>query len=279
MVVTDIALADIRTSIAEHRPERGGALYGPKDYPLVTHFEFDAEARTTSVSYVPSVRLIQSVRNVERETGLRFKGIVHSHPLGYDRPSEGDRASAANLFRHNSHLSSIAMPIVQQVNAGGNAAPEGFIRWFAAERRQDEAAERAPAFLLMPDRLPDVEILDEEVHVLPIRGHMERLLSGLAGSGYSLRIKGALQPLRIRHAQLVGMTAASDEGHEFMYFVSMDYPVVPPLVLYQSGGTTRNLRPAWDGMDEDQRMLDDIVELLAEEWRVPPRRAAGDTFG
>lgn len=269
MVVTDIALAEIRARIAVHRPERGGALYGPKDYPLVTHFEFDAEARTTAVSYVPSLRLIESVRSVERETGLKFKGIVHSHPPGYDRPSEGDRESAANLFRTNSHLAAIAMPIVQQLGEERSGQPEDFIRWFAAERRTDEGGGRPVAFFQAGGRLPAVEILDQDLHVLPIRTHVDRLVARLREHGFELAIRGGLQPLRLRHAQLIGMTAQSAGGHEFMYFVPIDYPVVAPFVLYQKDGATLNLKLCWDGLSEDDRNLAGIADLLAAEWAVP----------
>ena len=68
MIITDLALVDIRLNIASHRPERGGALYGPKGHAAVTHFEFDAEGATSAVSYVPSRRLIDNVRAVELQT-------------------------------------------------------------------------------------------------------------------------------------------------------------------------------------------------------------------
>lgn len=82
MIVTDLVYQQIREHLARHQPERGGALYGPKDYPIVTHFEYDFDARTTEVSYVPSPRLIANAPRVEKASGLRFKGIVHSHPRG-----------------------------------------------------------------------------------------------------------------------------------------------------------------------------------------------------
>ncbi len=81
MILTDLVYQEIREHLALHRPERGGALYGPKNYPVVTHFEYDFDAETSAVSYVPSTRLIKNVSIVEHETGLQLKGIIHSHPL------------------------------------------------------------------------------------------------------------------------------------------------------------------------------------------------------
>ena len=73
MVITDLVYGEIRSELASQAPERGGALYGSKGYPFVTHFEFDPEGETSSVSYVPSSRLIANVPKVEAETGLQFE--------------------------------------------------------------------------------------------------------------------------------------------------------------------------------------------------------------
>lgn len=54
MVITDQAYGQIGAQIAAHAPERGGALYGPRGLPFVTHFEFDPDGLTSAVS---SVRL------------------------------------------------------------------------------------------------------------------------------------------------------------------------------------------------------------------------------
>lgn len=279
MVITDLVYEQIRANIAAHAPERGGALYGPRAFPLVTHFEFDPEGLTSSVSYVPSTRLIANVPRVERETGLQFKGIVHSHPDGFVRPSGGDEQTVGSFFRMNPHFAAMALPIVQQQRGEG-----AFMRWYRAERREDRRAR--------PARLPfgqaasveaptgGVEVLDEDFHVLPVAEHVGRILAELRARGLVLATDGALQSLRLQNAELVGLVAASGEGQEFMYFVSIDYPVVPPVVLCQVGGATEQLRFVWDGLGDTGASLQSIGEALAQRWRsaavpsVPTARSA-----
>jgi len=265
MVVTDIALADIVAKIAVHRPERGGALYGPRDFPLVTHFDFDADAATTSVSYVPSLRLIERVRKVERETALKFKGIIHSHPDGMTRPSRGDCESASNLLHHNSHISSIAMPIVQQVREGAAQRTRPFIHWYTAERRSGGTNDSTPSRRPRGEN-PRVEILDEDFRVLPIHEHCKALVAHLRQQGFALKIQAGAQPLQIEQVQLIGLIMRSTEGHEIMYFVSVDYPIVGPVVLYGSGGATKNLLHGWDGLSSVEDSLGRVAELLANSW-------------
>lgn len=266
MVITDLVYEQIRAYIASHAPERGGALYGPRAFPLVSHFEFDPEGLTSSVSYVPSGRLIANVPRVERETGLQFKGIVHSHPDGLTRPSAGDEQTVGSFFRMNPHFAAMALPIVQRQRGDGP-----FMRWYRAERREEPPTR--------PLRLPfgqvaaasagsaGVEVLAEDFHVLPISGHVSRVLGLLRERGIALGADGVLQSLKLQNAELVGLVASSPEGHEFMYFVSIDYPVVPPVVLCQVGGSTEQLRFVWDGLGDADGCLRTIAETLAERWR------------
>lgn len=266
MVITDQAYGRIGAEIAAHAPERGGALYGPRGLPFVTHFEFDPDGLTSAVSYVPSSRLISNVPRVESETGLQFKGIVHSHPDGFIRPSLGDEQTVTSFFRMNPHFAAMALPIVQQQRGG---AP--FLRWYRAERREDPAAARG--------RLPfgqtasaaavgsGVEVLDEEFHVLPIAGHVARIVEWFRGRGLEMSVGAGLQTLKVQNAELVGLVVSSAQGHEFMYFVSIDYPVVPPVVLCQVGGVTEQLRFAWDGLGDVERCLQVIAQTLEMRWR------------
>lgn len=272
MVITDQVFGQIRTQIAAYAPERGGALYGPRGFPFVTHFEFDPDGLTSAVSYVPSSRLIANVQRVEQETGLQFKGIVHSHPDGFIRPSLGDEQTVGSFFRLNPHFAAMALPIVQQQRGA-----EPFLRWYRAERREDPVAGRArlpfgqrvaAAAAVTPGA--GVEVLDEEFHVLPIAAHVERIVGVLREAGLELTPCATLQSLKVQNAELVGLVAASAAGHEFMYFVSIDYPVVPPVVLCQVGGTTEQLRFAWDGFGDPERCLQVIARTLALRWRPEP---------
>jgi proteasome lid subunit RPN8/RPN11 len=279
MVITDMVYAEIRDRIAAHPPERGGALYGPRHYPFVTHFEFDPDGLTSDVSYVPSTRLIENVPRVERETGLQFKGIVHSHPRGLTRPSGGDEQTVGSFFRLNPHIAQMALPIVQQLpplQPGEHLDQRVFLHWYRAERAGPAQAAALPAApsvrayaglgrfgapVAQPSAAPTVRVLVEDLHVLPLRTHVERVLEHLAAQGVRLALDPALQPLKVHNAELVGLvareTVAAPMGggpaaapRELYFFVSIDYPIVPPVVLRESGGSTTQLRFCWDGLGD-----------------------------
>lgn len=270
MVVTDLVYRDIREHIANHAPERGGALYGPKGYPLVTHFEYDSEAATTAVSYVPSTRLIVNVPKVELETGLQFKGIVHSHPHGMTRPSGGDEHTVASFFRLNPHVSLMALPIVQQAYANDSRGKHDFLYWYRAERQRETTnalEDKAASSDRLAKRSTDrVKIIAEEYHILPILKHVEIVNSHLETWGLRLNISQALQHLKVHNAELVGLVATSAEGFEFMFFATLDYPITAPIIFYQRRGETQPLLFPWNGISNPTQCLQDIAELLREEW-------------
>lgn len=313
MVITDIVYAEIHDSIAAHPAERGGALYGPRNYPLVTHFEYDEAGRTSSVSYVPSSRLIANVPRIERETGLQFKGIIHSHPRGLTRPSQGDEQTVGSFFRLNPHLSQMALPIVQPVSPSpGRTATDGgrFLHWYRAERAGTDTAHApapAPASaarstalatggyaqaglsqsgasqsgasqsgfaqsgLLRTRTAPipvasPVRIVEEDFHVLPLREHMDGLVAELRRLGIALKQDPALQPLKVRNAELIGLTASETAGaapRELYFFLSIDYPIVPPVVLRATGGSTTQLAFHWDGFGDLPRNLTAVARAFA----------------
>ncbi len=74
MIILDNVLTEIQNQIDMHHPELGGALYSPKFQRAVTHFQCDQEGEPSSVSYFPSLRLIENVKTVESQIGLQFKG-------------------------------------------------------------------------------------------------------------------------------------------------------------------------------------------------------------
>jgi len=258
--VTDLVYEQIRTQIAGHKPELGGALYGPRGVPVVSHFEFDAHAVTTPVSYVPSTQLIDNVVRVEGATGLQFKGVVHSHPSGMTHPSGGDESTVSSFFRMNPHFSAMALPIVQQELGDGE-----FLYWYRAERR----AERNRGFLL--GRTDGVAIIPEEFHVLPILKHFNLLLAAVKGRGIDLKADERLQTLQLKNAPLFGLVAASEQGHEVMFFVPMDYPVTAPVVLFRSGDETKQLPVAWAGLGDVEACIQTIAETLSQHWKTCAR--------
>jgi hypothetical protein len=284
MVIADIAYESIREWIAIHPAERGGALYGPRSYPFVTHFEYDPEAETSAVSYVPSRRLIINVQRVERETGLQFKGIVHSHPLGLTRPSGGDEQTVRSFFRLNPHLAQIALPIVQPLLPPTDEREEHrkFLHWYRAERAKlvtdDERQVSQPTrprtmgsarVSLASDPHQGVSIVPEDVRVLPIRQHVQRIVGRLAKHGVHLEVDPVLQSLRLDSAELVGLVAreivtaqesVATPAKELMFFVSLDYPIVAPVVLRAANGMTLQVQFLWDGTGDIDQSLDAVTD-------------------
>lgn len=276
MIITDLVFEEIRTQIATHPPERGGALYGPKEYPAVSHFEYDKEGDTSASTYVPSSRLITNVAHVERETGLQFKGIIHSHPAGFVRPSHGDQQTVGSFFRLNPHFSAIALPIVQEIRDNSESNAAAFLRWYRVERRAKTAIPKAFGLFstqYATDAACGVAIIDEDVHIVPIWTHVAELLRLLETQGLKLTAEARVQHLKISNAELISIIAQSSQGHEFIYCVTFDYPTVPPIILYRRNGTTRNLRVHWDGLADMQQSLRNVAETLVDEWR-PDRQVS-----
>lgn len=265
MIITDIVHEEIWQQIAVHRHERGGALFGPRGYPVITHFEYDAAAETTPASYVPSLHLIESVARIETERGLQFKGIVHSHPPGYVRPSPGDELAVESFFEKNPQFSSMALPIVQtQMPGVGMKRPE-FIRWYRVELRK-----RAQSRFVVPWRaqaeVGSLAVIDDEVQVIPVWEHVSSIVDTLANAGIHLRAEKRLSYVRIQNCQLIGVVAKSAMGHEFIYLVSFDYPVVAPIILYQRRGATLNLCTSWNGLEKVSESLSEICTSLTDAW-------------
>ena len=114
IIFTDEVIGQFKRDIASHAPERGGALLGPRHTNLVSCFLFDPQAKVTIASYSPSVQLIERVKQEELATGLTFKGIVHSHPGGMDRPSQADLFAFASNLAANSRMGSFIAPIISR---------------------------------------------------------------------------------------------------------------------------------------------------------------------
>lgn len=271
MVVVDTVYKGIERVLAQHAPERGGALYGTRGYPLVTHFEYDPDAETSAASYVPSARLVGSVQRIEAQTGLEFKGIIHSHPRGLLLPSRQDEWAVSRFFELNPHYACMALPIVQQVTASLTAEGGGtpFLHWYRAERARKHAARRI-GVTASGDRaasVPTVSVVAEEFHVLPLQNHVEQIAALLTRStGAQISVGSQLQHLKLRNAELIGLVASASGGREFMYFTSIDYPTVAPVVLYQRQGSTQTLQMKWDGCGDEAEALAQVASNLAGDW-------------
>jgi hypothetical protein len=261
MIILDNVLTEIQSQIAMHQPERGGALYGPKFQRAVTHFEYDKEGETSAVSYVPSLRLIENVKTVENHIGLQFKGIIHSHPRGFDRPSAGDLMAVQSFFRLNPHLSSMALPIVQQIHVPTEQQGLGFIHWFNAVKTL-KPAELNPLSNGLQTAQTNIQIIAEDLFVIPLFKDVNSLVRALALKGVEFKITPKVQHLQIENAHLLGLVASNDDHQEFMFFLSLDYPLTSPIVLYQDNNQTKQLSFPWTGFDDKEASLNRMVDAL-----------------
>ncbi|MFO0849903.1 MAG: Mov34/MPN/PAD-1 family protein [Gemmataceae bacterium] len=94
-------------------PEAGGALIGPRDCELVTHYVPNAGERTETSFTLDHETLNRQLARF-LEVGLDLKGIVHSHPAGVHSPSTGDRHYLERLLGNpkNQQATTFAFPIV-----------------------------------------------------------------------------------------------------------------------------------------------------------------------
>jgi hypothetical protein len=261
MIITDLVLLDIKRQIAIHKPELGGALFGPRDLFVVTHFEFDKEGQSSSVTYTPSLRLIGNIGKIELETGLKFKGIIHSHPEGFDRPSIGDKLAVQSFFRLNPHISVMALPIVQQLHSPILGSENNFIHWFNAVRSLN-SGNSTRINNTLSSNLPNVDINKDELFVIPILKDICFLLNKLAENELSLKLDFKLQHMKIHNSNLIGLVAKNNNKKEFMFFVGFDYPITAPIVLYQDQLNTRQLAFYWRGIDDKEKSLHNLANSL-----------------
>ena len=265
MYLADWVLRAVDAELGGHPPERGGALLGPRHRPVLTHFVPDPEAVTTSATYAPSRRLDACVKDLERGAGLELKGIVHSHPHGFDRPSEQDARELAEGLRRNGHLALYLAPIASKAPQAGRAGLEphelplrdGKISFFAAFRTRDGGAEIRPM----------------RVSLVPLLRDLERAAAALGGDGPEVFLSDAgAGPVLAGRLRLAG-------GHELLVLASEHYPSLPPVLLSSAEGErTEQLHVPWAlATPEEERLVSALSGVV--EGPGPYRRAHGPRGG
>jgi len=276
MAFLDTVLEQVEEHIARFPPERGGALLGPVGQPLVTEFIFDPEARTSGVTYTPSLSLADKVRARESaDQQIELKGILHSHPGNMSRPSQGDHHAYEDSLEGAPWLGRLVAPIVtvgtRLRREHDVPLPSGTMSVYVAERRPD-----APA---------GVVVEPAEPHVLKISRDLKSLASALGGTAVPPFITGIEGQLYV--AGVVGC-----EGFDLQVLVGPAYPFTPPVViaarqpdakgdleeprlgLHWNGDSpaSQGLRLAWGLEAPDETRL--LAALLAAgEVRDPPHAA------
>lgn len=110
---TQAVYSSVLADLLSTPPEAGGALVGPRDSELITHYAANPGESTETSFTLDHITLNRQLAGW-REAGLDLKGIVHSHPAGVHTPSRGDLAYLERLLGNpkNRHAASLAFPIV-----------------------------------------------------------------------------------------------------------------------------------------------------------------------
>jgi molybdopterin/thiamine biosynthesis adenylyltransferase len=260
--VADWVLRALDAEIGRPAPERGGALLGPRDRPVLTHLVPDPDAAGTSTTWAPSRQLDARVKALERGVGLELKGIVHSHGAGLDRLSPQDALEVAEGLRLNGHLARYLAPIVTAAGAEAldtHELPLGRnkISFFAGYRTRGGGTEVRPL----------------RVELVPLLRDLERAAEALGGGdaeGFLSDAGGA--------AVLAGRLRLGG-GLELSVLASELYPELPPvLLLVEEGRATEQLQAPWALASPPE---DRLVAALRTVFhgRGPHRRAHGPRGG
>ncbi len=111
--MTQTVYSQLMKDLLRTPPEAGGALIGPRDCELITHYVPNAGERTETSFTLDHETLNRQLARC-LEVGLDLKGIVHSHPAGVHSPSSGDRRYLERLLGNprNQEATTFAFPIV-----------------------------------------------------------------------------------------------------------------------------------------------------------------------
>lgn len=277
---TPQVLAEISSHIAAHAPERGGALLGAIDQPEVSYLILDRYAATTYASYHPSQWLLNQVQELEANSNLQFKGVIHSHPDGLDRLSSPDHEGIREGLDINPHLLYFIAPVVTHNRYGRSLQaheiqlPNGKMSVYIAFRAGDDIDLRSIPSIISSD--------SEQVHSSPsnhrpvpsrardrIRADIHALCQNYeipdAPKFFTTTYEGTLTPTI--QLQFSG-------GLEFIIFYSDTYPNNAPTILATLAGNTEQLQFDWLLTTPPQdRFMAAISTLL--DGRTPTQKVYG----
>jgi hypothetical protein len=230
LVFTDSVLSAISSEIAALEPEQGGALFGIQDTNVICHLEYDREARRSHAIYFPSHSLQHQVHNIERETRLVFRGIIHSHPGQLSEPSGQDLVAFGKSLADNLHLAAFVAPIV---TTGGNRLFEAHeVELVNGARMSTYVASRtARPIWRRGTRLASAKPCT--VAVMPIDEHVGLLCSALDVVQSEAQIERGY--FSIGHVSYISLSLHIQEAEIIMLFPPI-YPMSQPLVMLSVTG-------------------------------------------
>jgi hypothetical protein len=224
----DALIRDLERHVVAGKPERGGALLGLPNRRVVTDFLFDSKAQASAASFTTSRGLGERVRELEQRHGLQFKGIVHSHPAGLDRPSQQDRHQAGVSLELNSHLADYALPIV---TLGDKLGVESHEFTLKGGKLSSYVARRGPNGEATISAVPCVEI--------PLARDLEAVSEAFDSVKSEVFVTRPGPEL-----MLAGKVSFTDQT-ELVVLVTEQYPLTAPILLLDIKGETEQLQPSW----------------------------------
>ncbi|MCM1288179.1 MAG: hypothetical protein NC240_07690 [Clostridium sp.] len=100
---------DIMSTIGNSYPERGGII-GEKD-GIICEFYYDTKAECNNNTYIPNVKSLNRVLKEWYKHGVKFAGIIHSHPCCKKELSYADIEYGKRIMKMND-MKNILFPIV-----------------------------------------------------------------------------------------------------------------------------------------------------------------------
>jgi proteasome lid subunit RPN8/RPN11 len=238
VAITDLALAQLEEHLTRHAPERGGALLGLRNAEVITDFLPDPDAATTAVSYVPSAKLAQRVREEESDGVRRFYGVAHSHPGRLDRPSGPDRSAFAKGLALNPHLATFYAPIITLAHPCPEPdAPDSVWPLAGDARLTLHAARRA-------EEREEVELIRPWLRVLPIQREVRTFTDRLA---FATQQDAAhtFDVVELNGVPMITANIACGSWSALFSFTA-HYPLAAPMVLVTPRhGSTRQSHLRW----------------------------------
>ena len=96
LVLTREVAEKLDAIIGTQTPEKGGFLFGNND--TIDEFIYDYSADTSAGSYSPDTEVMTPKINVAIAEGKTLRGMFHSHPKGYIKPSTADVEYAKRIM-------------------------------------------------------------------------------------------------------------------------------------------------------------------------------------
>ena len=106
--ITQQVGSKLKKTVLTQEPETGGIL-GSAIKGKITHFVFDRKAVRHASLYIPNVDFLNPFIAQWERKGIRFVGLIHSHPMDAPRLSKADLLYAGAVLKNFPELEYLLM--------------------------------------------------------------------------------------------------------------------------------------------------------------------------